>query len=96
MELFFASSRLAANKHLFNEVVFTDDLNCYRKYHFDATNRSIDNDLNSCQSDIHEWGRAHQVEFESSKESLHILCTKNPTGDSFKILGIRFDTKLVM
>ena len=94
--LFFASCRLAVNKHLFDEVVFADDLNCYRKYHFDASDRRINKDLKSCQSDVHDWGRAHQVEFELSKESLHILCRKHPRGDAFKILGIRFDTKLVM
>ena len=45
---------------------------------------------------MHKWGQIHQVEFEASKESLHILCSKYPKGDNFKILGITFDTKLVM
>ena len=41
-------------------------------------------------------GSNHQVIFEKTKESLHILCRNQPKGDPFKILGIHFDTKLVM
>ena len=57
---------------------------------------AIFKDLHSCQSALHEWGLQHQVIFEKTKESLHILCRKQPKGDPFKILGIHFDTKLVM
>ena len=94
--LFFASIREVVNALSFKEVVFADDLNSYRKYHFDASHSSIMKDLTCCQSNVHKWGRHNQVEFESSKESLHILCSKQPKGDAFKILGITFDTKLVM
>ena len=76
--------------------MFADDLNCYRKYHRDISNASISKDLKSCQSSLHDWGRTHQVEFESTKESMHVLCSRIPKGEPFKILGITFDTKLVM
>ena len=36
------------------------------------------------------------MEFDPAKESLHILCSKQPVGDNFKILGILFGTKFVM
>ena len=76
--------------------MFADDLNCYRKYHVDASNRSILKDLHKCQSSVHDWGKIHQVQFESTKESLHVLCSKQPMGNAFKILGIKFDTKSIM
>ena len=94
--LFFASCRHAVNVHQFIEVVFADDLNCYRKYHADASNVSIFKDLSSSQHSVHDWGKTQQVQFESTKESLHVLCSKQPQGDAFKILGIKFDTKLIM
>ena len=94
--LFVASCRHAVNAHLFTEVVFADDLNSYRKYHSDASHATIFQDLTKCQKSVHEWGKCHQVEFEPSKESLHVLCSKQPKGDAFKILGIKFDTKLSM
>ena len=94
--LFVASCRHAVNVHLFTEVVFADDLNSYRKYHSDANHASIFRDLKKCQKSVHEWGKRHQVEFESTKESLHVLCSKQPRGDAFRILGIKFDTKLSM
>ena len=49
-------------------------------------------DLGLCQSDIHKWGEANQVVFETSKESFHILHPKHPHGGPFKMLGIHFDT----
>ena len=94
--LFFATCRYEVNKLEFREVVFADDLNCYRKFHSDCSTVFIDKQLHACQKSVHNWGQAHQVEFEASKESLHILCSKSPKGDNFKILGITFDTKLVM
>ena len=34
--------------------------------------------------------------FEPTKESHHILCPPEPFGNSFRILGLEFDTKLRM
>ena len=94
--LFFASCRHAVNIHSYTEVVFADDLNCYRKYHADVSDACIFKDLHKCQNSVHDWGKVQQVQFESTKESLHVLCSKQPMGDAFKILGIKFDTKLIM
>ena len=71
-DLFFASCRHAVNEHDFREVVFVDDLNYYRKFHRDFSNEHIYKILNACQESVHKWGETHQVEFESSKESMHI------------------------
>ena len=45
---------------------------------------------------MHEWGEANQVVFEPAKESFHILDRNHPSGLSFKILSVVFDTKLAM
>ena len=66
------------------------------KYHADVSNACIFKDLHKCQNSVHDWGKVQQVQFESTKESLHVLCSKQPMGDAFKILGIKFDTKLIM
>ena len=45
---------------------------------------------------MHAWGKANQVTFDAAKESQHILSRRCPHGDPFKLLGIRFDCKLLM
>lgn len=79
--IFFASCCHAVRAHHFDEVVFADDLNCYRKYHVDVSNVCVNKDLKSCQSSLHDWGRSYLVEFESTKESC-IFC----------VVGIRKET----
>ena len=41
-------------------------------------------------------GAANQVKFDPLKESFHLLRRVKPLGPSFKLLGILFDTKLLM
>lgn len=54
-------------------------------------------DLRKCQEKLHTWGRAHQVEFDASKESEHILATcGRGVGKNFKLLGAVFDVGLIM
>ena len=36
------------------------------------------------------------MSFDSGKESTHVLSTTNPKGDSFRLLGVTYDTKLSM
>ena len=45
---------------------------------------------------MHEWGRANQVTFDSSKEYSSIISNTDPEGEDFKILGMWFDTTLSM
>ena len=42
------------------------------------------------------WGAANQVVFEAGKEHTHIIDRKSASRDTFKMLGISFDTKLTM
>ena len=52
--------------------------------------------MHKCQEELHEWGRANQVVFDASKESMHILSRTHAHGNSFDLLGVRFDCKLIM
>ena len=45
---------------------------------------------------MHAWGRANQVSFDASKESMHILALSGGEGPNFKLLGVPFDTALHM
>ena len=94
--LFFEDARHAINEWWFQEVMFADDLNDCRIFEAGADNRSIDVAISSCQRELHEWGRANQVVFDSAKESRHILSLTDSVGDSFKLLGIIFDGALSM
>ena len=53
-------------------------------------------ELKNCQEQLHSWGRANQVLFDSGKESFHILHPRSPVGDSFRLLGVTFDPALIM
>ena len=52
--------------------------------------------LNECQAALHEWGTRNQVLFDAGKESKHVLHRRQPAGDSFRMLGVLWDTKLTM
>ena len=93
---FYEDARRAVNAEGFTETVFADDLNCYKAFASSFSNDTITSELRSCQESLHQWGHANQVLFDPSKESFHILHRQSPAGDSFKLLGITFDTKLLM
>ena len=77
-------------------VYFDDNLSCYKV--FDGTLRSevVEEELEECQANLHSWGAANQVFFDASKETQHVLHKRLPKGDSFRGLGVHWDTKLRM
>ena len=93
---FYEDARKAINENGFIEVVFANDSNPFRGFDEDVPNSCLQEALSDCRTDLHEWGRANCVTFDPSKVSLHIISRRVPWGNSFKILGIEFDTKLVM
>ena len=93
---FFEDARLAIRTSGFQEVVFADDLNSCKTYEARTSDAYIMNDLESCQLELHRWGEGNQVVFDASKEGLFIIDARRPVGQTFRILGITFDTKLVM
>ena len=58
--------------------------------------KSIKEEVFECQAKLHKWGRANQVLFDAGKETLHVLHKRKPEGDSFRGLGVLWDTKLRM
>ena len=94
--LFFEDARVAINSCLFEEIVYADDLNAYRFFSSSTETASIQNCTKSCQDELHTWGRANQVVFDPAKESQHILCLRDPVGESFRLLGLIFDGTLEM
>jgi hypothetical protein len=78
------------------ETVYADDLNCFKEFDQTVSDASIISSLKECQADLHRWGAVNQVCFDPGKESFHILDNRHPLGDSFRFLGVAFDTQLVM
>jgi len=71
--LFFGDALHAIRMLKFMESVFADDLHACRSYDVKIPNRSLLDSTKRCQARLHEWGRANQVEFEPTKESITIL-----------------------
>eukprot|EP00973_Karenia_brevis_P091130 12406019-Karenia_brevis.AAC.1 len=94
--VFYGDAATAIRSKSFVEIVFADDLNAFRVYDSKTDTESILKDLDACQQELHSWGKANQVTFDAGKESRHILSRKRPHGDSFELLGVRFDCKLLM
>ena len=94
--LYFSDSRAAVQQAGFDDTYFADDQCCYRDFAGRSHNTTITEDLEHCQQNLHAWGAANQVLFDSSKESLHVLHKRRPEGEAFKGLGVLWDTKLKM
>ena len=94
--LFYEDVRHALNECFFKEIVYADDLNGFRIFTEEYENAQIQGSMGSCQKELHEWGRANQVEFDPAKESKHILSLIQPEGAEFKLLGVTFDCELEM
>ena len=93
---YYADARLATQAQGFNEIVFADDLNCFKAFDSLFSDEAILQNLTQCQTSLHRWGCANQVLFDRSKESFHILHPRCPLGSNFKLLGVTIDTRLVM
>ena len=94
--VFYADAADAVHVHDFLEVIFADDLNCFKDFNLSAENEAIVEDMKKCQGELHKWGRANQVSFDASKESMHILGTNGGEGRNFRLLGVPFDHALSM
>ena len=94
--LFYKDAAAAVKVLKFNEVVFADDLNCWKPFAASTPLHEISKQIRRCQANLHEWGRANCVRFDVSKESFHVLHRIHGCGDDFLLLGILFDTGLRM
>jgi hypothetical protein len=94
--LFFEDAASAIQEYFFEEVIFADDLNAYRIVPSSTGVDSAMKSMECVQAELHRWGNANQVTFDSGKESKHILSRTDPHGQDFKLLGVMFDCKLDM
>ena len=65
--LFYEDAKTALHKHQYQETVFAHDLNAFRGFGFDIPNSALATEAKRCQQELHNWGRANQVEFDLGK-----------------------------
>jgi len=92
----FEDARHAVNGSGFEEVIYADDLNCFRMFPRSVGSHVIMEALSNCQEALHRWGEANQVTFDAAKEHCSIISTTHPVGNSFTVVGVEFDLKLQM
>ena len=93
---FFADASPVVQKSGFRDTVFADDLNCDKVFTSSTSNVEVFEDLKTCQNNLHKWGASNQVTFDSKKESFHVLHRRFSVGKDFQVLGVMWDTKLLM
>ena len=89
---FFADARQAINSTGHTEVVYADDLNAYKLYAADVSNKDIMDDTAACQKSLHEWGRSNRVSFDPGKESSHVVSSTTPSAVTARS-WVCFDTR---
>ena len=94
--IFYEDAAVAIHIHDFCEIVFADDLNAYKTFALATPNETLKTDMKKCQLELHKWGRANQVSFDASKESMHVLAVQGGEGANFRLLGVPFDNALSM
>ena len=94
--VFFSDSESAVAMNGCTNITYADDLNAYKAFAANTAQDAIREDMKTCQSNLHRWGRANRVTFDPTKESFHTISHVHPEGDDFHILGCIFDAKLTM
>ena len=92
----FADSKEAVRRNGFTETVFADDMNAFKRMRRTTPAEEIEQALQSCQMDLHQWGSGNRVTFDPGKESRHVIHRLCPERSEFKILGVVFDNHLLM
>ena len=94
--VYYADAKAAVNAKGFQELVYADDLNCWKAFDRATPNNEVLAAAAECQDELHKWGASNRVVFDPAKESVHVVSTTHPEGGNFAILGVKFDPKLVM
>ena len=87
---------MAGNISEFREIVFAEDLNCFKDFNVHFQNETLHAAMDRCQNELHKMGKANQVSFDPVKKSQHILALNGGEGINFKLVGIPFDNALTM
>ena len=72
----------------FEEVVFADDLHAWKEAENCINNNSLIADSEVCQTEVHHWGDANVVRFESTKEGHQVLSRVDPMGRGASFWGL--------
>ena len=94
--VYFEDAKVPVNTAGFQDVFFADDLNTYKDYARSCSNFCLYEEMRECQAELHKWGAANRVQFDASKESMHILDRWEPESEGFSMLGVEFDGALTM
>ena len=94
--VFYEDAAIVIRVHGFGEIVFEDDLNAYKVFELTAANNAIVADLKNCQHEVHTWGKANQVSFDATRESMQILALTGWECDNVRLLGVPFHHALQM
>ena len=65
--IYYADASIAVNMHEFLEIVFADDLNCFKDIGIHIPNTTLHTEIDKCQRELHRWGNASQVSFDQAK-----------------------------
>ncbi len=93
---FFGDAACVLERCGFTIVLYADDYNAFKSFSGKISNAMILRGLNEAQSELHRWGHGSQVIFDAGKEHFAILSTTDSHGELFRLLGVRFDSKLQM
>ena len=80
----------------FEDAKYADDLTAYKKFPDFYSTEDIIEEIKECQTQCHKWGDTFRIQFEPTKEHYAILHKRDPHGQTFKLLGILYDTRLFM
>jgi hypothetical protein len=86
--LFFEDAAAAINEFFYEEVIYADDLNAYKVFPSTTTVENAMMSIDKVQDELHHWGAANKVTFDSFKESKHILSRTCPHGETPNFLEL--------
>ena len=66
--VFFADASKVIIEAKFREIIFADDLNAYKSFPESARNSTLMRHAKTCQVQLHDWGKANQIESEPKKK----------------------------
>ena len=72
--IFYADAAVAINLLGFLEVIFADDLNCFKKIGSCAANLDIVQEMQRCQQELHKWGACKSGQFRCGQRINAYIC----------------------
>ena len=93
---FFADVSVPASSGGGQAAKFADDLNVFQFFDKQTPPDTVVEELASCRTRVHTWGRANRVTSDPAKEHLVVLHPSEFDGEPFKLLGLMIDLDLRM